>query len=133
MILRILLLAGLLLLGAAIAFLLQRRRPEPPTAPTYRVPAQIDRADFAESSKPILVVLFSSLSCDTCPKAWKVLETIENKSVDFQKIDIETDPSLHKRYKIDGVPTTLIIDSQGKVQKSFLGPLVEEEIVNALP
>jgi hypothetical protein len=39
---------------------------------------------------------------------------------------------MHKKYAIDAVPTLLIADSQGVVQKGFLGPASATDIWAAL-
>ena len=124
-------------LAVGVALLLQRRRPDPPSAPSYRAPAQLDRSDFVEPSAPTLVALFASTTCDTCPKAWESILAASSESdrgaLAVQRIDVQDDPTLHDRYRIDGVPTTLVVDADGVVTQAFFGPVTVADVAAALP
>ncbi len=134
---RLLALVVLTAIAVAIAVLLQRRRPDPPSAPSYRAPAQLDRADFAEPSVPTLIALFASTTCNTCPTAWEAVTAAaaetDRGGVVVQRIDVQGDPRLHERYRIDGVPTTLVADAEGVVTQAFFGPITADEVAAALP
>lgn len=139
---RLVVLLVLTTLAIGVSLLLQRRRPEAPTAPSYRAPTQIDRRDFDSPDIATLVVMFTSVTCDGCITAWDVVqdavsdevasEVAARETVAIQKIEIEQTPDLHQRYKVDGVPTTLIVDSQGVVLRSYFGPLDPAEIADQL-
>ena len=134
---RLVVLLVLTVLAIAVSLVLQRRRPEAPTAPSYRAPVQIDRGDFDSADISTLVVMFTSATCDGCVTAWDIVragasEGLANETVAVQKIEIEQTPDLHQRYKIDGVPTTLIVDDQVVVSKSYFGPLDRADIVDQL-
>jgi thioredoxin-like negative regulator of GroEL len=129
---RLIVLVVLSLLAVAVAARLQRRRPEPPTAPSYRAPTQVDRADFERPDVPILFLAFTSRNCNTCPLAWESLTALAGPARHAQRIDVEDDPDVHKRYRIDGVPTSLVIDQTGVVMKAFFGPVDRDEIRAAL-
>ena len=111
---------------------LQRRRPEPPSAPSYRAPTQLDRADFAGPSTLPLVVVFSSSTCNTCPVVWEAVEPLASDRLAVERIDVQDDPKRHERYKIDGVPTTLVVQPDGVVKASFFGPLGEGKLDEAV-
>lgn len=129
----------------AVAYLLQRRRPEPPTAPSYRAPKQVDRADFVSQAHEgsssetsggtpsTLLAVFASTTCNSCPKVWEVVSALAGPGVDTERIDVQADPDRHARYKIDGVPTTLVIDPDGVVTNSFFGVVSVEQLESALP
>ena len=126
----------LLVLTAAaigVAYLLQRRRPEPPTAPSYRSPTQVDRADFNAPAETVLIAVFASTSCNSCPAAWEVVQAHARPQVSVERIDLEDDPVRHQRYKIDGVPTTLVIDPDGVVRQAFFGVVDPVALAAALP
>lgn len=131
-------LAALVLLTVAavgIALLLQRRRPDPPSAPSYRAPSQLDRDDFRFADVGVLVVLFASTTCETCPRAWAVMEAVTADLVDrvaCQRVDVQHEPELHRRYRIDGVPTTVIADREGVVVQAFFGPVSDAQLRDAL-
>ncbi|MEM8922220.1 MAG: thioredoxin family protein [Actinomycetota bacterium] len=129
----------LLVLTAAavgVALLMQRRRPDPPSAPSYRAPSQLDRDDFDGPGVPLLIAVFASTTCDTCPRAWDVVQAVAARfgdSMVTQRIDVQDNPDLHKRYRIDGVPTTVLAGPDGVVGEAFFGPMTDEQLLGALP
>lgn len=132
-------LAALVVLAVAavgVALVLQRRRPDPPSAPSYRAPAQLDRDDFTPPAGLWAVVLFGSTTCDTCPIAWAVIQRVlkdrPGAPVEAQRVDVQSDADLHRRYRIDGVPTTVLADPEGVVTHTFFGPMEPAALADAL-
>lgn len=132
MLARLIVLVILAAVAVGVALLLQRRRPDPPSAPSYRAPTQLDRDDFAGRDVPFLAVVFASTTCNTCPEVWAAVEPLASDDLAVQRIDVQDDASLHKRYKIDGVPTTILANVQGVVAKAFFGPIPEDELQRAV-
>lgn len=130
---RLVLLIVLTAMAVGVALLLQRRRPEPPSAPSYRAPTQLDRDDFAEPDRPILVAVFASSTCDSCAGVWDLVSALDRPDTVVERILVEDDAERHSRYRIDGVPTTLVVDPHGVVQHPFFGPITAEELRAALP
>lgn len=125
----------LIVLAAAavgVALLLQRRRPEPPSAPSYRAPSQVDRTEFAGPVERPLVVVFASTSCNSCPVVWETVEASKTDDIVIERVNVQDDPKRHERYKIDGVPTTLVVGADGAVKASFFGPLAEGALDEAI-
>ncbi len=132
---RLVALVVLTIIAIAIAIVLQRRRPDPPTAPSYRSPSQLDRDDFVSSPGQVLVVLFASTTCDTCPRAWEAVESVLGVLAGAfvaQRVDVQHDSEIHQRYRIDGVPTTIVADQQGVVVQAFFGPITPRQLTEAL-
>jgi hypothetical protein len=133
---RLVALVVLTALAVGVAIVLQRRRPDPPSAPSYRAPAQLDPNDFPVAAGRVLVALFSSLSCDSCPLVWATIEAVLGPAgtddVARTRADVQTQPELHRRYRIDGVPTTVVADAEGVVVQAFFGPLTRDQLVDAL-
>lgn len=129
---RLIILAVLAAAAVIVAFVLQRRRPDPPSAPSYRAPGQLDRSEFAEPDKPALVAVFSSETCSTCPAVWSTVGELASDLVAVQQIAVQSDPTLHQRYRIDGVPTTVVADHEGVVVTAFFGGVTTDEVVGAL-
>ncbi len=125
MLLRIGILLALTVVAVAVALLLQRRRTDPPSSPSYRAITEIDRAEFAHPDAPMLVVMFGSNTCNTCPVVW---ETIAALDVPSERVDVQEDPKRHKRYRIDGVPTTIVANAAGVVAKTWFGPVTKEQL-----
>lgn len=129
---RLIVLIVLAVAAVGVAFLLQRRRPEPPSAPSYRAPTQLDRAEFAGPSELPFVVVFASTSCNSCPVVWEIVEASKTDDLVIERVNVEDDPKRHERYKIDGVPTTLVVGADGAVKASFFGPLADGALDEAI-
>ena len=100
----------------------RRKRPEAPTRTGWTVPDQVDRADFARPGTPWLVAVFTSATCTTCADVWSKAELLGSDDVAVAELEYGRDRAVHERYGIDAVPTLLIADRDGVVQRSFLGP-----------
>lgn len=129
------LLVALVVVAAAVAvawWLERRRRPDPPTAGSYPVPAQLDRDDFPRPDAPVLVVLFSSRTCEGClPMAAKVA-ALESPSVATCEVEYSEQTGLHRRYGIEGVPTVVVADADGVVTGGFVGATPSADLEAAL-
>ena len=129
---RLIILVVLAVVAVGVAVLLQRRRPEPPSAPSYRAPAQLDRADFAGPIELPFVVVFASTTCNSCPVVWDEVELSKTDAFVIERVNVEDDPKRHERYKIDGVPTTLVVGADVVVTASFFGPLSDGALREAI-
>ncbi len=118
---RLLVAAALVTVAVAVAVLLQRRRPDPPTAPRWAVPAQLDRADFAGSDAPWLVAVFTSATCATCAGVLTRAAPLASPQVVVEEVEVGARPDLHRRYGIDAVPCLVVADAEGQVRASFVG------------
>ena len=115
--------AGVVAVACVVAFVLRRRTPEPPTQTVWSAPQQLDRADFVRPDAAWLVAAFTSATCHTCVAIAARLEPLRSDAVAVEVIDYELRKSLHERYKIDAVPTTVIADAEGVVHRHFVGPV----------
>jgi hypothetical protein len=118
------------LVGAAVvvALVIERRRPAPPTQPTWEVPAQLDREDFDRPDAPWLVVVFTSATCETCAGIVVKVRPLESAEVAVQEVEVGERKDLHDRYGVDAVPMLLVADPAGVVRGSLVGPASAEEI-----
>ena len=114
--------------GIAVVVLQRRTRPDPPSQPGWRIPVQLDRADFVRPDAPWLVVLFSSSTCDTCAGVWPKVEALASEVVAVQQAEVGRDRALHERYRIDAVPTLVIADGDGVVHGIVVGPVTATDL-----
>jgi len=126
---RALIAVGLAVVALLVAAVLQRRqRPDAPVRTGYQVPGQISRADFARPEAPWLVVVFTSATCHTCAGVWDRARHVESDAVAVQEVEHGADRALHDRYGIEAVPTALVVDADGVVRASFLGPVTATDL-----
>jgi hypothetical protein len=120
---RLFIAAAVIAIAVIVATLLRRRRPDPPTQPSWKVPLQLDRTDFDRPDTPWLVVVFSSATCDTCAGVWEKAVVLTSSALAVQLVEVGERPDLHRRYGINAVPTLVLADADGVVQASSIGPL----------
>jgi hypothetical protein len=108
--------------AAVVAILVERRKPAAPTQPTWTVPAQLDRDDFAAPTAPWLLAVFTSAACDSCAAAVQKANVLASDDVAVQEVEVAARRDLHDRYGIEAVPLILLADAAGVVRKSFAGP-----------
>ena len=109
--------------AALLAKFLQRRKPQAPTQPKMEVPAQVDRNDFPQPEVQWLVAVFSSASCATCIDVVAKSQALATSQVVVANVEYPERKDLHDRYGIDAVPTVVVVDADGVVRGSFIGPV----------
>ena len=130
---RVLIVVALVAVAVVVALIIERRRPAPPTQPTWAVPAQVDRDDFDGPTVPWLVAVFTSATCSTCAGVLaKARPLAIDGEVVVQEVEAVERKDLHDRYKVDAVPMLLVVDGEGVVRGSLVGPASAEEIWSAV-
>ena len=125
---RLLIALVLVAIAVVIALIVERRRPAPPTQPTYAVPSQLDRDDFDRPDAPWLVAVFTSATCASCKDVLVKARPLESASVAVQEVEATAQADVHRRYNIDAVPMLVLADAEGVVRGSLIGPASAEEI-----
>ena len=107
----------------AVAAVLRRRGvDDPDQGPSWNVPSLLRRSDFTRPDAPWLVAVFSSTTCLACQGTWEKARLLDSDDVAVQEIEAVAQRDLHERYGVDAVPLVLVVDHEGVVQKSFVGP-----------
>jgi hypothetical protein len=126
---RLLIALALGVVAVGVAVLLQRRqRADAPVRTGYTVPDQIDPGDLARPGAPWTVVVFTSATCDSCAGVWDKARLLESGDVAIEEVRVGFRRDLHDRYRIDAVPTTVVVDAAGVVRASFLGPVTATDL-----
>lgn len=130
---RVLVALALVALAVAIASMLERRRRvAAPTQGQPLVPQQLDREDFPRPDAPWLVVLWSSRACESCQGLAEKLAPLESGDVAVVEVEYQEDPVLHRRYRIEAAPITVVVDRDGVTRASFTGAFRAEEVWSAV-
>lgn len=126
---RLLLAAALAAVAVVVAWAIQRRqRPAAPVRTGYSVPTQVDRADFDRPEVPWLVVVFTSATCDVCAGVWDRVRPLASTEVVVQEVEYGARRDLHDRYRVEAVPSVLVVGPDGVVMRSFLGPVTAADL-----
>ncbi len=118
--------------ASVIALVVNKRSPDVPTSPSFGVPQQLDRADFAAPEAGWLFVLFSSKTCLACADAREALLAVGSTGAQVQELEVESNRALHEKYAIDAVPTIVLADHEGVVQWSYLGAPAPADVADVL-
>ncbi len=118
----------LVALAVAVAVVLDRRRPDPPTQARWAVPSQLDRADFTLPETPWLVAVFTSATCDSCAQVMARARPLESPEVALQEVEFTEQRDLHRRYGIDAVPCIVVADPEGVVRATHIGPATATDL-----
>lgn len=129
---RLVLVVVVLLVAGVVAALLDRRRSEPPTRDSYETPRQLDRSDFPRPEAGLLVVVFTSSTCDSCAKVRADVAALASDSVAIYEAEAVEHADLHRRYRIDAVPITVIAERDGVVQAAWVGSVAADELEAAV-
>jgi hypothetical protein len=129
---QLLVVAAVVVAAVAVAWFVQRRRPDAPVRTGYSIPEQLDRQDFTRPDAPWLVAVFTSATCATCADVWSKAAVLESDEVAVQEVEYGRDRALQDRYAIDAVPALAIADADGVVRRSFLGPVSATHLWAAL-
>jgi hypothetical protein len=114
--------ALLVVIGVAVALVLERRRPAPPTQSRWAVPTQLDRDDFSDrGAVPWLVAVFTSSTCESCGRATAKAAVLASPLVAYEEVPYQSRKDLHERYHVEAVPCIVVADPEGVVRASFIG------------
>jgi hypothetical protein len=125
---RLFLAVGIVVIVAIVAFIMERRRPEPPTQPRWATPSQLDRQDFTRPQSPWLVAVFTSATCDSCAGVLAKALVLASDDVAVQEVEAKASADVHRRYAIEAVPIIVVADSDGIVRASFVGPATATDL-----
>jgi hypothetical protein len=120
--------AAIVVVAVVVAVVVRRRRPDAPTQPPGQAPAQLDRRDFERPDAPWLVVVFTSATCHTCADVVGKAAVLASDDVAVTAVEWQSNQDVHRRYRINGVPLTVIAGRDGVVRRSFAGPVTATDL-----
>ena len=90
-------------------------------------------AEVLNSDKPVLLDFFATW-CAPCRMVGPILEEIaqENENIKVCKIDVDQDPELAVRYKVNSIPLLLVMQD-GEVVNQAVGAKPKDQILKLLP
>ena len=124
---------GIVVVVGAAAFVLRRRQVvDAPTQKEWTVPTQIDPADLGAvrgiASPSWSIAVFTSASCHVCADVVGKARVLRSPQVNVMEFEYGAHRSLHDKYRIDAVPTLVVVDADGVVRRHFLGPVTATDL-----
>lgn len=124
---------GIVIVVGVAALVLRRRHVvDVPTQKEWTVPTQIDPADLASAgesgSRSWSIAVFTSASCHVCADVVNKARVLQSSQVNVLEFEYGAHRALHDKYRIDAVPTLVVVDSDGVVRRHFLGPVTATDL-----
>ena len=79
------------------------------------------------------LVLFHMNGCGHCKKLmpeWKKFEANNNSEIKTRAVEVNEDPDLIKKHKVDGFPTILLLGENGKKLDTYDGPRTADGLLS---
>ena len=67
------------------------------------------------------LIKFSSLWCGPCKSLSSNLTKLDLSGLSFQEVDIDKEPSLSQQHNVRGIPTLILLDSEGNELRRLVG------------
>ena len=130
---RLLIAVALVIVAVAVASLAQRRRAGSAAAavPRSELPAAVELASVGLPDGPAVVV-FTEETCRTCAAALAVVKGPAGAGLPVAEVPFGAERELHRRHRIDTVPTTVVTDADGQVIDGWVGSVDLSELAAAL-
>lgn len=109
-----------------MALVARRRAASTSPAPTGSVPTHIRRRDLGIGPQGWLLVTFTSADCSSCERVRERVRALASPDVIVRDVEYGAEPDLHRRYGIDTVPLTVLVDREGRVGLAVLGPVSDD-------
>ena len=74
------------------------------------------------------LIYFSAPWCGPCRMFGPVMERISQSGIPVEKINVDNAPQVAAAYTVKSVPTTILVDGEGKEISRFVGAKSEQEI-----
>ncbi len=78
------------------------------------------------------IIAFTESSCDSCQEVVRLIRGPAGAGIPVADVEFGAEPALHRRFEIDTVPTTLVVDSEGSVIAGWVGRVDLGEFAAAL-
>ena len=129
---RLLIAAALVVAAVLVAMWLERRRVEHPfSVRRGNVPTRVRPVDVGLEGGPAIVV-FTEASCQSCQAAIQLVRGPAGADLPVADIEYGQQRSVHERYEIDTVPTTVVVADDGTVAAGWTGKVDPGELTVAL-
>lgn len=67
------------------------------------------------------IIKFSADWCSSCKSLSANLAKVDLDGLSFQEVDIDKEPSLSRQHNVRGIPTLILLDSEGNELRRLVG------------
>jgi|TARA_B110000444_G_scaffold117953_1_gene110980 thioredoxin-related protein len=129
---RLLIALSLILLSVSIAVIVERRKVENPfSVKRNQLPTLVRPQDFGLEPEAAIII-FTESTCSSCSAVLALLRGPAGANVVVAEVEYGENSELHRRYGIDTVPTTVLVEGDGNVVEGWTGKIEVGELARAL-
>lgn len=118
--------------AAAVGLLLRRRGSQHGGLDLHGVPVRLEPADLGLSPSEWTLVVFTDSECASCASTVAAAREMTAGRVALVEVDYRVRSDLHEKYRVDAVPTLLLVGDDGIVDSWFVGPPADEDLAEML-
>ena len=129
---RLLIAFTLILISVSIAVIVERRKVENPfSVKRNQLPTLVPPQDFGLEPEAAIIV-FTESTCRSCSAVLALLRGPAAANVTVAEVEYGENLDLHRKYGIDTVPTTVLVERDGNVVEGWIGKIEVGELARAL-
>ncbi|MDG1196986.1 MAG: thioredoxin family protein [Actinomycetota bacterium] len=129
---RLLIAFTLILISISIAVIVERRKVENPfSVKRNQLPTLVPPQDFGLEPEAAIIV-FTESTCRSCSAVLALLRGPAGANVTVTEVEYGENLDLHRKYGIDTVPTTVLVEGDGNVVEGWIGKIEVGELARAL-
>ena len=129
---RLLIAFTLILISVSIAVIVERRKVENPfSVKRNQLPTLVPPQDFGLEPEAAIIV-FTESTCRSCSAVLALLRGPAGANVTVAEVEYGENLDLHRKYGIDTVPTTVLVERDGNVVEGLIGKIEVGELARAL-
>ena len=95
------------------------------------LPTRVPATEVGLDAGPAIIV-FTESTCDSCQEVIRLIRGPAGAGIPVADVEFGAEPGLHRRFGIDTVPTTLVVDRGGSVVSGWTGRVDVGELAAAL-
>ncbi len=95
------------------------------------LPTRIPATEVGLGAGPAIII-FTESTCDSCQEVVRLIRGPAGAGIPVADVEFGAEAALHRRFGIDTVPTTLVVDREGSVVGGWTGRVDVGEFAAAL-
>ncbi|MCH1614470.1 MAG: thioredoxin family protein [Acidimicrobiales bacterium] len=129
---RLLIALTLILISVSIALIVERRKVENPfSVKRNQLPTLVPPQDIGLEPAAAIIV-FTESTCRSCSAVVALLRGPAGANVAVAEVEYGENLDLHRKYGIDTVPTTVLVEGDGNVVEGWTGKIEVGALARAL-
>ena len=95
------------------------------------LPTRVPAVEVGLEAGPAIII-FTESNCHSCQVVVRLIRGPAGAGIPVADVEFGMEPALHRRFEIDTVPTTVVVDHEGSVISGWTGRVDVGELATAL-